>query len=740
MVFVFVNNFSVLVTETEKSFGVFWVESADYELDSCMEEFFESIERRHWYLRCWVRLRSSYFELIMAVTISRRKKTTEKLKGLFQRRFSSGLPIATDRKTRLVVIGNGMVAHKLLEQLVELDGLAHYNVTVIGGESRPAYDRVNLTKLFFDTNESEILLADQQWHEKHDVTQITGELVTLIDRNEKLVFTSEGKEIGYDFLVLATGSSAVRPELPGADGRDVFTYRSIEDIQRIKYRSLTACSAAVIGGGLLGLEAADAMKHLGLETHVVERGSGLLARQLNPEGSHCLQEHVEGLGMTVHNAKSLQCIWDVDGGKQIWFSDGSSLLVDMVIFAVGIRPRDEIARECDLKVSSLGGVEVDHFLRSSDPAIFGIGECVRHEGVHYGLVLPGYTMAETLAANLCGGNERFEGGDLSAVLKLNGAEVAAVGDYHANGATHTLTGEGEYHQIVLSRGRLVGAISVGPWDEQSRIRQAIKERKRIWPWQVKRFQTEGRLWRDSGNSSVHDWPARAEICNCFGITKQSLVEACEGGCSSVSQLAKATGASTACGSCRPLLGSLLGAKAEPVAPMKGKGALIGASVCVGLLFLMMLFVPAWTFGVSVQKTSLWDQMLIDPFLKKVTGFSILGVVVLSLILSLRKRIKRFEFGNYGAWRAAHAVLGTLGLVFLVSHTGFRLGHNLNFILMLNFLALSILGGASGLVTALERSGRSGALMLKKLVTLGHIVLFWPLPALLLFHVLKVYYY
>lgn len=483
----------------------------------------------------------------MAVTISRRKKTTEKLKGLFQRRFSSGLPIATDRKTRLVVIGNGMVAHKLLEQLVELDGLAHYNVTVIGGESRPAYDRVNLTKLFFDTNESEILLADQQWHEKHDVTQITGELVTLIDRNEKLVFTSEGKEIDYDFLVLATGSSAVRPELLGADGRDVFTYRSIEDIQRIKYRSLTACSAAVIGGGLLGLEAADAMKHLGLETHVVERGSGLLARQLNPEGSHCLQEHVEGLGMTVHNAKSLQCIWDVDGGKQIWFSDGSSLLVDMVIFAVGIRPRDEIARECDLKVSSLGGVEVDHFLRSSDPAIFGIGECVRHEGVHYGLVLPGYTMAETLAANLCGGNERFEGGDLSAVLKLNGAEVAAVGDYHANGATHTLTGEGEYHQIVLSRGRLVGAISVGPWDEQSRIRQAIKERKRIWPWQVKRFQTEGRLWRDSGNSSVHDWPATAEICNCFGITKQSLVEACEGGCSSVSQLAKATGASTACG-------------------------------------------------------------------------------------------------------------------------------------------------------------------------------------------------
>jgi len=673
-------------------------------------------------------------------TLSRKRKTTERIKALFARRFQNPTTGNSAVKIHLVVIGNGMVGHRFIQQMVEKGAYRDFAITIVGGERHPAYDRVNLTKLFFGKEFHSMHLARKGWHDEHDITEILGDMATMVDRVEKVVHLSSGRVLSYDLLVFATGSEPVRPDIPGASGKDVYVYRSVEDIWKLKERCSTARSAAVIGGGLLGLEAADAMKHLGLETHVVERGSGLLVRQLNPEGSTCLQKHVESLGMTVHNAKVTHTIWDGEGGKRIWFGDGTSLVVDIVIFAVGIKPRDELARACDLKLSGLGGIEVDEHLRTSDPAIFAIGECVRFRGTLYGLVLPGYEMAAVLAENLNGGNSRFDDADRSAVLKLNGAEVAAVGDFQANGNTFTQTGEHTYHQIILQRGRLIGAISVGPWEEQARIREAVKVQKRIWPWQTRRFIREGRLWDNSETTNVLAWPESAEICNCLAIRKNILTAACASGCTTVEGLVEKTGASTVCGSCRPLLAQLMGAwETEPVRP-RGRPALALASIVAVLSTFTLLLWPGWQLETTVQKVSLLDILITDPFIKKVTGFTILGCAVLSLLLSLRKRISKIRIGDYGIWKAIHACLGGLGLIILVTHTGFHLGSNLNFILMINFLALAALGGAAGFVHAMERNQSSGHVLARRLMTLGHIVLFWTFPVLLFFHVLKVYYY
>jgi nitrite reductase (NADH) large subunit len=642
----------------------------------------------------------------------------------------------------LVVIGNGMASHKLCERLRSLAGPEKFRIVVFGEERQPAYDRVHLTSFLPDGATDKLLLAPPDWYAANDIELNLGDSAVAVDRERKVVRAASGKEVAYDQLVFATGSRAFVPPLPGKELSGVFVYRTIEDLRGIRESAPGCQRAAVLGGGLLGVEAAKALHDLGLETWIVERGVSLLARQLDPQAGALLQTHVEKLGLHVCNQRETQSIEALGADRLLQFNTGECLRVQLVVFAVGIRPRDEIAAVCGLELGSRGGIRINDSLQTSDPNIYAIGECAAHRGVIYGLAAPGYQMADLLAENLAGKRRKYTGSDQSTRLKLTGIDVATIGDFQANGdETISWLGDKGSRRLVLEKGRLVGATAIGDWPEAVRIQELTERKARIWRWQRRRFARTGKLWNAESAPHVSQWSTNALVCNCVGVRRGTLSAACAEGCATVEALAKRTGASTVCGSCKPLLAQLVGAPAW-LNDVPGLKPLAVACAVALLLALAFFLVPPIAFADSVQtKLHQFDVLWRDGFWKQVSGFTLVGLTLISLVVSLRKRIKRFTFGEFGHWRAVHAVLGTISLVALVTHTGFRLGNNFNFVLMLNFVALALVGALAGAVTALERRLSPGAAKrLRSFWTGTHIAMAWPLPVLVGLHVVIAYYF
>lgn len=640
----------------------------------------------------------------------------------------------------LVILGNGMASYKMCERLVESGAVGRYRVTVLGEEKRPAYDRVHLTDFLTGKQPDDLLLARQEWYAEHGIELHLGDAAISIDRVKRCVCTAGGKEVVYDKLIFATGSRAFMPSMPGNDLPGVYVYRTIEDLEAIKALASKGGRAAVLGGGLLGLEAAWALQKLGMKTWVVERGSGLLARQLDPQASSVLLKQVERLGMNVCLGRETQGIEAHGDDLLVQMGSGEALRVQMVVVAVGIRPRDELAAACGLKLGARGGILVNDQLETSDPAIYAIGECAVHNGTIYGLAAPAYRMAEALASSLGGKRKKFTGADLSTRLKLPGIEVTALGDYQADLPSIVREDKEGYRRLVMDGSKLVGAVGIGPWPELARLQELVDRRGRLWRWRRQRFERTGRIWSEEAARNVAMWPAEALVCNCVGIRRGALSAACASGCKTVEQLADKTKASTVCGSCKPLLAELVGQQAS-FAPVRGNGLLITVALLALLLVSAIILLKPIAFSSTVQVQTLADRLWADTFTRQVTGFVVLGISLLSLVFSLRKRIKRFTFGGFGWWRAVHATIGVLTLLALVTHTGFRMGQNLNRVLMLNFLALALLGALAGAVTALEnRLDGPAARRLRALWTWSHILLVWPLPVLLVFHVLASYYF
>lgn len=654
--------------------------------------------------------------------------------------FTKGTP-AREPQT-LVLIGNGMAGYKLCERLTRPEMAGQFRIVVFGEERQPAYDRVQLTSFFEQPSEGKLLLAPESWYAENAIELHLGDPVAEVDREQKKVRSKAGKEVSYDQLVFATGSRAFIPNLPGSELPGVFVYRTIDDLRAIKEYSGHSKRAAVLGGGLLGVEAAKALRDLGLETWIVERGVSLLARQLDPEAGLQLQRHVEKLGIHVCNQRETQSIEKLGDDRLLQFNTGECLRVQLVVVAAGIRPRDEIAAAAGLELGPRGGIRVDDSLQTSDPSIYAIGECACHRNVVYGLAAPGYQMADVLADDLLGKRRKFVGSDQSTRLKLTGIEVATLGDFQANG-DETIRWQGPQgsRRLVLEKGRLIGAAAVGDWPEAVRIHELTERRARLSRWQRNRFLRTGRLWNAETAPHVSQWAANALICNCVGVRRGALSVACAEGCATVEALAKRTGASTVCGSCKPLLAQLVGAPAwlNEIPGLKP----LAISCAVAFLLALMLFTfPPIAFADSVHsKLHKIDALWRDGDWKRISGFTLVGLVLVSFGLSFRKRLKRFTLGEFGHWRALHAVLGTISLIALVTHTGFRLGNNFNFVLMVNFVALALVGALAGAVTAIERRlSPIAAKRLRSFWTGTHIAMAWPLPVLVVLHLVIAYYF
>ncbi|NHC15661.1 nitrite reductase large subunit NirB [Motilibacter deserti] len=470
---------------------------------------------------------------------------------------TSSAPQPHGAPAHLVVVGNGMVGQRLVESLRARDESGRWRVTVLCEEPRPAYDRVALSSWFTGASEADLCLVPEGFYDGDPLLDLrVGESAVAVDRAARTVTTSTGAVVAYDALVLATGSYAFVPPIEGKDLPGAFVYRTIADLEEMRAHAAGRRVGAVVGGGLLGLEAANALLGLGLETHVVEFAPRLMAVQVDEGGGAVLRRHIERLGITVHAGTATAALRPGGDGSvaRMEFADGNGIDTDLVVFAAGVRARDELARSSGLTVGPRGGVVVDSACRTEDPRVFAIGECACIDGGVYGLVAPGYAMAEVVADRLLDGASEFPGADLSTKLKLLGVDVASFGDAHAASpgaleVVYTDQVAGTYKKLVLSDDAqtLLGGVLVGDASAYPALRGLVGGPLPGTPEEVLVGTAE--LAGPTGN---------AVVCSCAGVTAGEITTAiCEGGCADVPSLKSCTRAGTGCGSCVPLLKKML---------------------------------------------------------------------------------------------------------------------------------------------------------------------------------------
>ncbi|MGH3207941.1 MAG: nitrite reductase large subunit NirB [Trebonia sp.] len=469
------------------------------------------------------------------------------------------------KAAHVVVVGHGMVGHRFVEALTARDDAARFHVTVLSEEPRPAYDRVALSSFLDGADETALRLPPL---DRSLVDLRLGVSASSVDVTRRVVATSDGEYLPYDELVLATGSYPFVPPVPGHDAPGCFVYRTLDDLEAIRSAAAGAAgnTGVVIGGGLLGLEAANALRLLGLAPHVVELAPHLMAVQVDEGGGALLGRLVTGLGVTPHcGSATVRVLTDAGTGRVagVELADGTQINTEIVVFAAGVRPRDQLARAAGLTLGPRGGVAVDESCRSlGDGHIWAVGEVAALEGQVFGLVAPGYAMAETVADRLLGGSATFPGADLSTKLKLLGVDVASFGDAHGRtpGALSVVLNDPvrrTYAKLVVSDDArtLLGGILVGDASRYALLRPLVGSPLPADPAVL--LAPEGADGQ-AVSGGLAALPDSAQLCSCNAVTKGALLAAIgDGSASDVAGLKACTRAGTGCGSCVPTLKQLL---------------------------------------------------------------------------------------------------------------------------------------------------------------------------------------
>jgi nitrite reductase (NADH) large subunit len=479
-------------------------------------------------------------------------------------------------KKRIIVVGNGMVGHNFINTLATSDHASEFEIITFSEEPRLAYDRVQLSKYFSGATADDLAMTTPDEYDELGVTYIVSDKVVDIDADNKTIKTASGRVEGYDKLILATGSYPFVPPIPGKDQDHCLVYRTIEDLEDISASAKVSKTGVVVGGGLLGLEAANALREAGLDTHVVEFAPRLMAVQLDEGGGKLLRSKIEGLGVSVHTEKNTK---EIVAGEEcryrMNFADGSHLETDMILFSAGIRPQDELAREFGIDMGPRGGIVVNDYLQTSDENIYAIGECALWDNKIYGLVAPGYQMAKVAADHITSTlitldtpKLAFQGADMSTKLKLLGVDVASIGDAHGHtaGAQSYIFNDDVaevYKRLVVSADgkKLLGAVLVGEAEAYGTLLQLMLNDMDIPgnPASLILPAMDGEAPVGLGVSSL---PDTAQICSCFDVTKGDISGAVQGGCCTMGDLKDATKASTGCGGCTALVKQVMDAELE----------------------------------------------------------------------------------------------------------------------------------------------------------------------------------
>jgi nitrite reductase (NADH) large subunit len=464
-------------------------------------------------------------------------------------------------KPKLVVVGNGMVGHHFIEQLCSLGLNKTFDVHVFGEEPRPAYDRVQLSKYFETGSADPLMLTSAQDYQDWGISLHLNTPITAVDIAAKTVTSAQGGNYHYDRLVLATGSFPFVPPIQGNDRAQCLVYRTIEDLEAIQAAAQNSHVGVVVGGGLLGLEAANAMKQLGVKTHVVEFAPQLMPVQLNDKAGDLLCSKIEQLGVSVHTSKATTAIIDGETAlHRMTFNDESYLETDMIVFSAGIRPQDSLARVSNINIGERGGIEIDDYCLTSAPDVYAIGECALWQQKIFGLVAPGYQMARVVAAHLgsltsTSVSQSFTGADMSTKLKLLGVDVAAIGASRGfeNAQFVELSDNqaGIYKKLWLDEtGKyLKGAVLIGDNSDYSRLLDAYLSQDEIEGSAVELLLAGAENEADLKDSSI--------VCSCHQVTKGDIVESVTAGKHKIADIKSCTRAASGCGGCAPLVQKII---------------------------------------------------------------------------------------------------------------------------------------------------------------------------------------
>lgn len=478
-------------------------------------------------------------------------------------------------KQTIIVVGNGMVGHNFIETMLDSDASDQFEIITFSEEPRVAYDRVHLSSYFENRDADSLALTTESFYQENGVTIHLGDKVTGISLAEKTVSSANGLTIGYDKLVMATGSYPFVPPIEGNDRDNCFVYRTIEDLEAITAGADGNNVGVVVGGGLLGLEAAKAVKDLGLKTHVVEFAPRLMAVQVDEGGGKLLESMIEDMDVGVHTSKSTVKITDGEQCKhRMEFADGTNLETDLILFSAGIRPQDELAKLSGLQTGERGGIVVNNQCLTSDPDVYAIGECALWNKQIFGLVAPGYQMAKVTAGHIIAEQTNsgelfsFTGADMSTKLKLMGVDVASIGDAHckAPGAqTYTYYDEPKqvYKKLVVDADNqlLLGAVLIGDAEDYGTLLQYMLNGIHLpeFPDTLIIPQRGDDAQTGLGVAAL---PETAQICSCHDITKGDIRAAMDEGCMSVADVKGTTKAATGCGGCAALLTNLVNHELE----------------------------------------------------------------------------------------------------------------------------------------------------------------------------------
>jgi len=645
------------------------------------------------------------------------------------------------RSPHIIVIGSGPVGIRFAQELLKRQPLA--NISVLGNEPSRPYNRVQLSALLAgDIHYDDILtpLPSSKLHPHFSLSVCT---IRHIDTLTKTLTDTEGHLHHYDTLVIATGSRPHIPNITGVEQAGVFSLRKLSDAEALYSRMNRARHLVVVGGGLLGIEAARALQKAHTQITLVQQGPWLMNRQLDETAAHLLQQKIEALGIRVITDSGLGEIHGNGRVTGVSLRSGEKIACDTVVICAGIKANLEIAREAKIVVGR--GIVVDEQMRTSARDIYAIGECCEFRGSTYGLVNPGFEQAAIAAEIISGGQARYLGSLEISRLKVMGEFVCSMGNIsellkrpHQKELGYR---QGDtYRKLVIHRGRLIGALAVGDWSEQRLVQDAYQQQRRLWFWQQWRFLFTGKLWNEQLSESVVQWPRAMVVCQCNNIQQGQLADAVLSGCNSVAQLQAATGAGTVCGSCKPLLTQLTGG-AVTVEKDKAWLPILLASLLALCVALVITLMPAAQVSDSVQTAGLFEKIWNNKGWKQVTGFSVLTVTLLGLLMSLRKHWLPKKWGDYAWWRMSHVILGFLCVAILIVHTGFHFGENLNQLLMINFMLIVGVGTLAGVLTAFSHKLTSRRLSgMRRQWNWLHIVLTWPLPALLITHIVSVYFF
>lgn len=654
---------------------------------------------------------------------------------------AASLPSFEPLQYDIVVIGGGPVGARAAQSLAQ----AGRKVTLLAAESFEPYNRVKLTPLLAGDVQFSEIQAIQPAGKLDALEMHTGLHVTEIDRDSRFVRTADGRIWPFLKLIIATGSRAFVPSIPGKDLPGVYTFRTAADASALLARSFAARKVVVIGGGLLGLEAARGMEKRQAEVTVVEHEGRVMPRQLDAEAGALLAERINHIGVTVKTGVAVKEITGNSKVEAVHLANGEVLDCDTVIICTGVRANTELAREAALSVGR--GILVDAQMRTVDDDILAIGECAEHDGQVHGLVGPGFEQADVAVSTILGDRVSYSGSVPATKLKVIGAEVFSVGpveQLEAQTGIDSLTWrEGhQYRRLFIWRGKLVGAIAVGGWPQAGRVQNAVQNGVTLPLWRFMRFRRYGDIWADV-DEDVTAMPDGATVCNCTGVTCGRLRSACDQGAKTTEELGEKTGAGKVCGSCLPMLEELVSAGGPPKAIRLSK-PLITLSALAGVAAIALAGLPRIPFPATFQFEDLREWLWQDNLVKQWSGYILLGLTLAAMIIGLRKRLRITDrLGGYDWWRLVHLGIGGLAAVGLIAHTGLRPGSGLNMMLFVTFTLTLVMGALAGLATGGDhvlRARRIGTARkpARRIPTWVHILAVWPLPALLLAHVLTSY--